>query len=94
MLGSINLVEDICPISEFRANTTNLLSSVKANHRPLVLTQNGRSAAVVIDVKDYQEMKERLELSEQILAARKQIANGEFVSHDDVKKMIADRFAK
>jgi len=88
MLGQINLAEDICPISEFRANSNSLIKTMKEFHRPLVLTQNGRSSAVLIDVKDYQEMKDQLELLKQISASQLQIQDGEGISHTKAKKMI------
>ncbi|MGL1887239.1 MAG: type II toxin-antitoxin system Phd/YefM family antitoxin [Reichenbachiella sp.] len=92
MVQSINLVEDICPISEFRANSNSLLKNLKECHRPLVLTQNGRSSAVLIDVNDYQEMKDQLELLQEIASSQKQIADGKGVIHSKAKKQILKKF--
>ena len=41
---------DVLPITEFRANTSAMLNQLHATKRPVVLTQHGRSAAVVMDV--------------------------------------------
>lgn len=43
-MDSINIVEDIKPLSEFRANTATLVKHIKKTGRPLVLTQHGKSA--------------------------------------------------
>jgi prevent-host-death family protein len=65
-MGSINLEEDIRPLSEFRANTASLVKLVKKTGRPLVLTQHGKSTVVLLDVRQYQSMISSIELSESI----------------------------
>ncbi len=61
-MGSINLEEDIRPLSEFRANTASLVRHVKKTGRPLVLTQHGKSTVVLLDVSHYQSMVSDIEL--------------------------------
>ena len=56
------LDRDIKPVSEFRANAAELIDQLRVNRRPLVLTQRGHSAAVLLDVEDFEEMVEELEL--------------------------------
>ncbi|NTV06004.1 MAG: type II toxin-antitoxin system Phd/YefM family antitoxin [Chlorobiaceae bacterium] len=60
----INLEEDIRPLSEFRANTASLVQQVKKTGRPLVLTQHGKSAVVLLDVRQYQFMLSSIDLSD------------------------------
>jgi prevent-host-death family protein len=55
-MNSIDLVSDIRPLSEFRANTAALVTQVRKTGRPLVLTQHGKSAVVLLDVHHYQSM--------------------------------------
>ena len=40
--------EDVRTLSEFRANTAAFVNQVKETRRPLILTQHGRSAAVLL----------------------------------------------
>lgn len=55
-MNTIDLVSDIRPLSEFRANTASLVTQVRKTGRPLVLTQHGKSAVVLLDVRMYQSM--------------------------------------
>jgi prevent-host-death family protein len=55
-MNRIDLVSDIRPLSEFRANTASLITQVRKTGRPLVLTQHGKSAVVLLDVRLYQSM--------------------------------------
>jgi antitoxin YefM len=50
-MSQINIEQDIKPLSEFRANTASLVKQVKETKRPLIITQHGKSTAVLMDVK-------------------------------------------
>ena len=58
----LQIEEDIKPLSEFRATVTACLRQVHANRRPLIITQRGRGTAVLMDVGEYEELLQRLEL--------------------------------
>jgi len=57
--------EDIIPIAEFKTHASELLRRLHAQRRPLVITQNGKAAAVVLtpgEFEDLENAKARLEL--------------------------------
>lgn len=60
------LDKDIKPMSAFRAHTASCIHQVQTSKRPLVITQHGKSAAVLIDVGEFESMSQRLELLEDI----------------------------
>jgi len=62
-MAGIDLENDIRPLSEFRANTASLIRQVKKTGRPLVLTQHGKSAVVLLDVRQYQSILSALDRS-------------------------------
>ncbi len=57
----IRLDKDLRPVTEFRANAAALINQVRETKRPVVLTQRGRGAVVLVDVEEYQRMIEALE---------------------------------
>lgn len=81
----IRFSRDIRPLSEFRANAAALINQVRETRRPLVLTQHGKSAAVVLDVEEYERLVERAELLEDVAAAEEQLARGEGISTEEAK---------
>jgi len=83
-----HLKEDVKPISEFRANAAALIDHVRSRKRALVLTQRGHSAAVVLDVSEYEDLLEELELLRDVRTALEQEDKGKVVSHDKVKKEV------
>ncbi|MER3554858.1 MAG: prevent-host-death family protein [Meiothermus sp.] len=52
---------DIHPISEFRDNAAAFVEHVQQAKHPLVITQHGRSAAVLLDVGEYEQILKRLD---------------------------------
>ncbi|TVP74124.1 MAG: type II toxin-antitoxin system Phd/YefM family antitoxin, partial [Gemmatimonadales bacterium] len=48
--------EDVQPLSAFRANAAGFLDQVRETKRPLVLTQHGKSAAVLLEVGQYEAL--------------------------------------
>ena len=76
--------EDVQPLSAFRANAAGLLRQLRETRRPLVLTQHGKSAAVVLDVAHYESLMDELELVRDIRRAHEELARGEGIPHEEV----------
>ncbi|MEO5590495.1 MAG: type II toxin-antitoxin system Phd/YefM family antitoxin [Gemmatimonadaceae bacterium] len=72
---------DIQPVTEFRANTAQFIEQVQETGEPLILTQHGRSAAVLLDVESYEAMTDELALLRDVREAESQIAAGKGVPH-------------
>ena len=87
-MAGIHLEEDIRPLSEFRANTADLIQRVRTSGRPLVLTQRGHSAAVVMGVAEYQRLIEELELLRDIQTALHELEAGKGIPHSAAKKRL------
>ena len=94
MSRRLKLHTDIRPVSEFRANAAELIEQVKESGRPLVLTQRGHSAAVVLDVAEYERMVEEIELLSDVRTSIRQIDAGEGLSNRDAKAELRRRFRR
>jgi len=80
-MARVNLQQDILPLSDFRADAAGMIQKVRQNRRALVLTQRGHSSAVVIDIGEYQNLLDELDLLRDICTASRQIDEGQGVSH-------------
>ena len=89
-----HFVEDIKPISHFRANAADLIRHVTQTKRPLVLTHRGQSAAVVLGVVEYEELVGEVETLRDIQVAEKQIASGRGVPHEKARKHVLKTLAR
>jgi len=88
------LNSDIKPVSEFRANAAELIDHVKSSRRPLVLTRRGHSAAVLLDVAEYERMVEEIELLSDVRTAMEQLAAGQGVSNRAAEAELRKRFTR
>jgi antitoxin YefM len=83
---------DIKPVSEFRANAADLIEQVRNSGRPLILTQRGHSAAVLLDVAAYAQLVEELELLRDVRTAVQQIESSKGVPSRQAKAELRRRF--
>ncbi len=87
----IDLEADIQPVSDFRANAAASLKQVKETGRPVVLTQRGRGAAVLMDVGVYQALVDEIDLLRDIRAGLSDVAAGRVVASSDARaQLLAD----
>jgi prevent-host-death family protein len=90
----IELDKDVKPISEFRANATNLIEQVNKTKRPLVITQHGKSSAVLLDVKEYEALLDKIELLSDLAEAEEDIKNKRVYTTDKVRELLGKRTKK
>jgi prevent-host-death family protein len=83
---------DVRPVTEFRANTSAVLSQVHTTKRPVILTQNGRSAAVLLDVDVYESLMDELAVLRDVSTAEQQLDAGMGIPHDEVEERLRDKF--
>ncbi|MDZ4257748.1 MAG: type II toxin-antitoxin system Phd/YefM family antitoxin [Gemmatimonadales bacterium] len=85
---------DIRPLADFRANLAAVVDQVQRTKRPVILTQHGRSAAVLVNAEEFEAMQDRLELLEDVRVAEDQLARGEGISHTKAKAAILGRLPR
>ena len=58
----MKLSEAVVPISYAKSHTSKLLTDISRDRKPVVITQNGRARAVILDMASYEETRESLAL--------------------------------
>jgi len=90
----MKLSKDIRPLSEFRSNVAEVVGQVRDTRRAVILTQHGRSAAVLLDVASYEELLEEVDILRDVHAAETEIADGMGISHRRAKAQVMARTKK
>ena len=70
----------IVPISDLRKGAAALLKKVRESRDPVVVTQRGRPAAVLLSVEEFERREQDLEILRLLAQGEKEIAAG--VGHD------------
>jgi antitoxin YefM len=87
------------PVREFRSNLAEVLSDVADRRDHVVVTRNGRPAAALVPVDEYQALEETAEILsdtatlDAIHAGLDELAHGETVDLDDLRHELAEKRA-
>ncbi len=75
---------NMIPVSDLRQNAANVLKKLKKNQDPLIITQRGRAAAVLIGVEAYEKYEHDRELLRLLANGEKEIEIGDGYDLDTV----------
>ena len=90
----ISISKDIEPLSEFRKKSSDFVKRLKKEKQPIILTQHGKSAAVLMDVSEYERFSKKLEMLEDLLEAKQQVEQGKTYTMDQAKERIETHLSK
>jgi prevent-host-death family protein len=79
-------VPAIIPISDLREDAANILGRMKKSNEPVVITQRGRAAAVMVSVEEYERSNHEREILRLLAQGDKEVAAGKGYELDDVIK--------
>ncbi len=84
----LNYQKDIVPLSEFRANTASLVQHIQQNEATLILTQNGKAAAALMGIAEYQRLVSELAELRSMVNGLADAVQGKTISHEIVKQKL------
>lgn len=85
---TIQVSEDIVPAALFKRQQAAMLRRLRDSPRPLIITQHGQAAAVVLSPSEYDRMTGELALHEALGRAERAEDEGQMVAHGEA----LDRF--
>jgi prevent-host-death family protein len=80
-------VPEIIPITDFRQDAAEALDRVRRSHEPVVITQRGRAAAVMLSLEAYEIAEQEREVLRILATGEREIARGK---GRDLAAVIAD----
>jgi len=92
-MGELSVSEDIVPLGEFKAHAGQLLRRVRGSHQPLVITQNGHPAGVVLSPVEFDRLRERQRFLESVAAGLADAEAGRVVDRATLTEALAERRA-
>lgn len=73
------------PLTEVRRHTSEVFEEVRTTKLPVVVTEHGRSAGVIMDPEMFDLLSERLKVLEEIALGEMEVAAGKVVDWEQVK---------
>ncbi len=80
-------VPNIIPVTDLRQDAASVLRRVRHSKQPVVITQRGRAAAVMLSTEAYERAEHDLQLLRLLVLGDKEIAAGKGV---DLEAILAD----
>lgn len=90
-------MEETLPLAEIRAHLSEIVDRVELEHDRVILTRNGRAAAVIVSPADLEALEDTLELLsdpkalKEIEKAKEEVAKGRVVSAEELRKKYLPR---
>lgn len=87
-MKEVQVSDGIVPLGEFKARASKLLKRIGESGKPMVITQNGRPAGVVLSPQEYDRMQERQRLLESIAAGLADAEAGRVMNTTELRERL------
>jgi prevent-host-death family protein len=92
-MADLRVSEDIVPLSEFKAKASEWLKKLARTGSPVVITRNGRPAAVLVSPSAFDALTERTRFVDAVAEGLADLEAGRIVDHDSVVAEMTARFS-
>lgn len=86
-----DLFEDV-PAADLRTRIEGLLEQVQNTRRPVVVTQEGKEAAVLVDLESYRSLLDEIDLLKDVCRGLADIEAGRVTPHEEAMDRLRDRY--
>lgn len=90
-MRTLRVSEDIVPIAQFKARAGRWLERARDTGHPVVITQNGKPAGVVLSPAEFDELQERVRLFVDLAAGVADAEAGRTFTTEQVRRRLARR---
>ena len=82
----IIISQNIISLTEFKNKASKMLHKIQSSHRPLVITQNGKAAAVLVSPDDFDLLTEQVRFVDAVQRGLTDVQHGRVLSDEDLDK--------
>ena len=87
-MKEVQISDGIVPLGEFKARAAKLLKRIGESGQPMVITQNGRPAGVLLSPREYDRMQERQRFLESIAAGLADAESGRTMNTMELRERL------
>jgi prevent-host-death family protein len=90
----VQIADGIVPLGEFKAQAAKFLKRLAQSREPMVITQNGRPAGVLVAPSELDRMQERQRFLESIAAGLADAESGRVFETEELRRRLRARRAE
>jgi len=91
-MPNLRVAEDIVPLSQFKAKAAELLKRISETGTPIVITQNGRAAGVLLSPAEFDLLTERARFVRVISEGIADLELDRVVDHQSMVAEVTSRY--
>ncbi len=91
-VSALQVSEDIVPIGDFKAHLSEKIRELRTRRRPLVVTQNGRAAAVLLAPEEFDRLTRQAQFVAAVQDGLDDLDAGRVLGHDELGRRLDARF--
>jgi len=84
----VRVSDGIVPLGEFKSQAAKLLKRLEESGQPMVITQNGRPAGVLVSPAEFDRIQERQRFLESIAAGLADAESGRVIDTTALRRLI------
>jgi prevent-host-death family protein len=89
-MKNLSIANNIIPLGEFKSGLSKYINKTKESGEPLVITQNGRAAAVVLSPHDYDNLVYGQRFAQSISRGIADADSGKMMNTKELKKQLEE----
>ncbi|HWU89721.1 MAG TPA: type II toxin-antitoxin system Phd/YefM family antitoxin [Kofleriaceae bacterium] len=89
---ALQISEDIMPIADVKAHLSEVVRSLEERGRPVIVTLNGKAAAVLMSPSDYDRVSYHVRVASKIQRGLADAAAGRTISDEELGRRVARRY--
>jgi prevent-host-death family protein len=93
-MPNLRVAEDIVPLSDFKARASELLKKLAETGAPMVITQNGRAAGVLLSPAEFDSLTERAQFVKAVAEGMEDLRSGRVVPHESMVAEVKSRYGE
>lgn len=84
----IHVSEDIVSLTDFKNHASKMLRQVQNSHRPIIITQNGRPAGVLISPSEFDHFSEHIRFTQAVESGLADVKQGRVLTNEELDKVL------
>ncbi len=93
-MSTIQISEDILPLGQFKIQASALLKSINSSNRSIIITQNGKPAAVVLSPSEFDRLNTQPRFLSAVQQGLEDVQAGRVIDDDMLDVVLEGKIAK
>jgi len=91
-MKSIQISEDIFPLGQFKTHASKVLRNLHEKNRPIVITQNGKPAAVLLTPEEFDRLSKQERFVTAVKEGLQDVKTGNIISDKELSATLREEF--